>query len=152
MREHWNRWVYASVTKHFSEVADGLDLYTYIAGRSDDSGETNEFLEIRVSGLNTTEISKNNFRNDVGIEVVYSVHITPEDAYRAEKVAGAVENAFTDICIYKYGKDSYDDDSLLGTLRIQRQPTESNSLGQVSTDNRIIQGVVSATLQMTIKE
>jgi hypothetical protein len=152
MRKYWNRWVYASVTKHFAEVANDNNLYAYVAGRSDDTGETNSFLETRVSGLHTTEISKNNFKVEVNIDVTFSVHIVPENTHRAEDVAGALEVAFDDICIYKYGNQSYDDGTILGTLRIQRQPTESNSFGQVSEDTRIIQGVVSATLQMVIKE
>ncbi len=151
MRKYWNRWVYSSITKHFNSVANDNNLYTYIAGRSDDTGETNEFLEIRVSGLNTTEICKNNFKIEVIVDVTYSTHIVPENTHRAVDIAGSIEAAFTDICIYKYGNNVYDDGTILGTMRIQRQPTESNSFGQVSTDTRIIQGVVSATLQMTIK-
>lgn len=151
MRKHWNRWVYNSIAKHFATMATTNDLYLYLAGRSDETDKHEEFIELKISGPQVTEVSKNYFKLDVIIDIIYSVHLVPEDGYRAQKVAGLIEEAVTDICIYKYGNGSDDDDSLLGTMQLQRQPVESNCFGQVRPDTRLIQGVVSGALQMTIK-
>ncbi len=150
MNKNWNRWIYSSISKHFNTtIAVPNSLYLYIAGRSDDTGKKAEFIELRISPIQTTEISKNNYKINVTIDVLYSVQVVPEDSYRAQTVAGLIENAITDICVYKYGPD--DDSTLLGGLQLQRQPVESNCFGQISSDTRLIQGVVSASLQMTIK-
>ena len=152
MNKNWNRWIYTSIAKHFNTtIATPNSLYLYIAGRSDDTGKKSEFIELRVSPIQTTEISKNNYKINVTIDVLYSVQLVPEDSYRAQTVAGLIENAITDICVYKYGKESVDDDSFLGGLQLQRQPVESNCFGQISSDTRLIQGVVSASLQMKIR-
>ncbi len=152
MNKNWNRWIYTSISKHFNiTIAVPNDLYLYIAGRSDDTGKKSEFIELRISPIQTTEVSKNNYKINVSIDVLYSVQVVPEDSYRAQTVAGLIESAITDICVYKYGNGTNDDDSLLGGLQLQRQPVESNCFGQISSDTRLIQGVVSASLQMTIK-
>jgi len=152
MNKNWNRWIYTSISKHFNTtIAVPNSLYLYIAGRSDDTGKKAEFIELRISPIQTTEISKNNYKINVSIDVLYSVQLVPEDGYRAQTVAGLIETAITDICVYKYGNGTGDDDSLLGGLQLQRQPVESNCFGQISSDARLVQGVVSASLQMTIK-
>lgn len=152
MNKNWNRWIYTSISKHFNTtIAVPNNLYLYIAGRSDETGEKAEFIELRISPIQTTEISKNNYKINVTIDVLYSVQLTPEDGYRAQTITGLIETNVTDICVYKYGNSSDDDDSLLGVLQLQRQPIESNCFGQISSDTRLIQGVVSASLQMTIK-
>ncbi len=152
MNENWNRWIYSSISKHFNTtIAIPNSLYLYITGRSDDTGKKSEFIELRISPIQTTEISKNNYKINVTIDILYSVQVLPEDSYRAQTVAGLIENAITDICVYKYGNGPNDDDSFLGGLQVQRQPVESNCFGQISSDTRLIQGVVSASLQMTIK-
>jgi len=152
MNENWNRWIYASIAKHFNTtIAVPNSLYMYIAGRSDDTGKHDEFIELRISPIQTTEISKNNYRINVKIDILYSVQLVPEDGFRAQTVAGLIETAITDICVYKYGKKPGDDGSLLGGLQLQRQPVESNCFGQISSDTRLIQGAVSASLQMTLK-
>ena len=115
MNKNWNRWVYASIAKHFNTtIAVPNNLYMYLAGRSDDTGKHSEFIELRISPVQTTEISKNNFRINVTIDITYSVQLVPEDGYRAQTVAGLIETAITDICVYKYGNGTSDDGSLLG--------------------------------------
>lgn len=146
MRRHWNRWIYSSVAKHFAEVAEANNIYFYIAGRRDEIHS--EFIELKVTGPDVTEECNNYFKIGITLDIIYSVLLTPEDGYKAQKIAGIIEEAITDICIYKYG----DDDSFFGTLQVKRQPIESNCFGQVRPDTRIIQGVVSAALQMTTKE
>ena len=151
MNKHWNRWIHTSIARYFSTIAEANDLYLYVVGRSDERTKTNEFIELRVTGPNTTEISRNNFKIDVIIDLIYSIHLLPSDSYRAQKISGILEEAMTDICIYKYGNGDDDDDKILGTLILQRQPVESNCFGQVEPNTRLIQGNVSAALQMKIK-
>ena len=150
MRKHWNRWIYNSISTYFSVFADANSLYLYIAGRSDEKDKHDEFIELRISHVITSEISKNYYKINVNIDVLYSTHLIPEDGYRAQKIAGLIEYAITDICVYKYGNGSDDDDTLLGTLQLQ-DSVESNYFGQIRPDTRLLQGVTSASLQMTIK-
>lgn len=150
MRKHWNRWIHTSIAKYFSTIASANNIYIYVVGRSDEKTTTNEFIELRITGPNVTEISRNNFKINVVIDLIYSVHLIPEDGYIAQKLSGIIEDAVDDICIYKYGNGENDNGTLLGTLQLQRKPVESNCFGQVD-DNRLIQGSVSAALQMTIR-
>lgn len=144
MRKHWNRWIYASVAKHFAAVAEDNGVYFYIAGVLDEVNA--EFIELSLSGPNVTEQCNNYFSIDVIIDVLYSVHLT-NDIYKAQRIAGSIGAAMDDICIYKYG----DDDTFFGTLQLKRQPVESNCFGQIRPDTKLIQGTVSGALQMTIK-
>lgn len=148
MRKHWNRWIHASIVKYFSTIAEDNDMYLYIIGRSDNRTETNEFIEVKITGPNTTEISKNNFRINLIIDLIYSIHL---NGYNAQELSGILEEAMGCICVYKYGNGDDDDDSFLGILQLQREPVQAVCFGQVD-NNRLIQGSVSGALQMTIKD
>lgn len=145
MRKHWTRWIYASAAKHFAAVAEDNGLYFYLAGKGDEVCA--EFLELVLTGPDTNQRNNGYFHLSVDIGITYSVYI---DGYKAQEISGAIEEAMTDICVYKYGSGADDDQSLLGTLQI-RSPVEANCFGQIKSNIRLIQGFVSATLQMTIK-
>lgn len=145
MRKHWTRWIYASIAKHFAAVAEANDVYFYLAGKGDDTCA--EFLELTVTGPTTNQRNNGYYVLEVDVGVIYSVYVS---GYQAQVLSGLIEEAMTDICIYKYGDGPDDDNTFLGILQI-RSPIETDCFGQIKSDTRLIQGYVSASLQMTIK-
>jgi len=152
---NWPRWIYASVSKHFQAIADAYPIHMYIESVERDTKNESKWLEFRLDGPQTREISKGYFRLDVEINILWSVHLDSADFHEQQRILGMLIEAMTDICIYKYGKGIDDDDSLLGTLILQQDPNNpirGNNFGQVRPDTQLVQGSVEGTYRMYLTE
>ncbi len=125
INENWARWIMASLHKHFDDNRQGLILY--VDGQIRDTRTESEYIEVRVDGPNFTEISKNNWKIFVEVNVLVSVTMDNKDLHRLVKYIGIVSAAFIDIMIYKYG----DGASELGCMRLL-QDTGTHERVQVS--------------------
>ncbi len=152
---NWPRWIYASTTKHFQAIADAYPISMYIEGVERDTRNESKWLEFRMDGPQTTELSKNYFRLDIEINILWSVHLDSIDFHDQQRIFGMLVEAMTDICIHKYGEGVGDDDSLLGTLILQQDlnnPIRGNNFGQVRPDTQLVQGSVEGTYRMYLSE
>ncbi|KKN19231.1 hypothetical protein LCGC14_0947760 [marine sediment metagenome] len=152
---NWPRWIYASTSKYFQEIADAYPILMYIEGVERDTKNESKWLEFRMDGPQTREISKNYFRLDVEINILWSVHLDSTDFHEQQRISGMLIEAMTDICVYKYGNGVVDDDSLLGTLILQQDPNNpvrDNNFGQVRSDTQLVQGSVEGTYRMYLSE
>ncbi len=152
---NWPRWLYASTSKYFQTVADAYPISMYLESVERDTKNESKWIEFRMDGPQTREISKGYFRLDVEINILWSVHLDSTDFHEQQRILGALIEAMTDICIHKYGEGVGDDDSLLGTLILQQDPNNpirGNNFGQVRPDTQLVQGSVEGTYRMYLTE
>ncbi|KKK55613.1 hypothetical protein LCGC14_3072780, partial [marine sediment metagenome] len=153
LREHWPRWIFASVSKYFSEIATSSDLHFFIEGTHRQTKDYQKFIEFRMDGPSITELSKNYFQIDVEINMLWSFNQDQENFHESQRITGILLNAMTDICVYRYGDDSVDNSELLGTLSLRqdkKNPIRVNNFGQVRTDVKLMQGTVEGTFRMIL--
>lgn len=147
----WARWIFASTSKYFQEIADAYPIHFFIESTERQTNEESKWIEFRIDGPQITELSHNYFRLDVEINILWSINLDDTDFHEPYRIAGALAEAMTDICIYKYG----DDESLLGTLTLRQDannPVRCNSFGQVRPDTQLIQGTVEGSYSMFLIE
>ena len=142
---NWPRWIFSSLTQYFQAIADAYPITLHIEGIERDTTDKETFLELRIDGPTTKEISHDYYRLDVTVEILWSVDMTSTDFHEPWRVKGAVINAFDDICITET------DGTHLGTL-ILKSEVRVADYGQIKEDVPIVQGTVAANFEMYLEE
>ena len=153
LKQHWPRWIFASVSKYFSGIAQTEGLFYFIEGTHRTTKEHEKYIEFRMDGPNVTELSKNYFQIDVEINMLWSFNQDQENFHESQRITGILLNAMTDICVYRYGDDFVDNSELLGTLSLQqnkKNPIRVNNFGQIRSDVKLMQGTVEGSFRMTL--
>lgn len=149
---NWNKWLRASVNKHFTEK-----LSTYsprIEGVKPIDMSLDDMCEIRMDGPYYSELNKNFF--DIVLEVIILVQtaITPsKNLYKHDVTLGTVCESFTDIPVLKLGPDSGDDSSQIGCLTLVSAPQNSVRVidyGQVEVASLVRQAVVKGQYRIQL--
>lgn len=152
---NWQRWITASVNKHFN-TAKG-DYTLYIEGDERVTSDEGVFAELRSDGPFFKRPCKGLVYMDVEINVLIQAVMDPTDLYVGPKIAGYFAAIFTNIIrVYKYGNGNDDDDTLLGCLR-QRDDRNHNSLdignfGIIRQDTRITQMTIEGHYRLELQE
>ncbi len=150
-RQNLARWLYASTSKYFNAIALANDLHFFVEGTNRETNEQQKYIEFRLDGPSITELSKNYYRLDVEINILWSFNQDDEDFHEPERLKGILMDAMQNICIYKFGDGPNDDDSLVNTLQLkqdQRIVTRVSNFGQVRKDARLMQGTVEGSFNM----
>lgn len=148
---NWSRWIFASATKKFQIVADDLTIPLYIEGIERLTKEDSSWLEFRLDGPNIREISKNCYRLDVAINILWAIHLDSGDFHAGRVIAGKLQEAMTCFEVRKYGDGPFDDGSLVGVLKLQQDKSNiirSGDFGQLRPDTQITQGTVTGPFRM----
>lgn len=159
LNENLARWIFASISMYFKNIADGLNLPLLVEGIDErEPEETREdHAELRISGPFVREVSHGCWRTltDINILLTDRMMMSQEDAYGIARWGGKFEQAMTErIPVYKYGPDVIDDGSLIGCLTHRKSMRESISLiyfGQISREDRIRQAMVDGRYEMYLK-
>lgn len=115
MRQHWPRWFFASVSKHFDALRQGLPMY--VEGTDRDTATLRDFIEFRMDGPRIRERGGVT-RVDVIVNILVQSTMDSRDDHRILKSEGIVLAAFTPtINVFRYGDGSDDDQSLLLCLK-----------------------------------
>lgn len=141
------RWVVASTSKYFSEVAINNNLHFFIEGTTRETKDYQKYIEFRMDGPHFTQLSKGYYRIDIAINILWSFNQDDEDFHEPERIKGILIDAMNDICIYKFGNGPYDDDTFIGTLQL-KQDVRANNFGQVKNDVRLMQGTIEGSYSM----
>ncbi len=149
VRMNWPRWIFASISKHFNDVAILNSIPMFIEGTHRFTKSDKKYFELRIDGPNFQEVSKNYFRLDVNVNILWAFNQDDEDFHEPQRIIGFLAHAIDDICIYKYGSGVLDDSSLLGMLQLKLGP-RANNFGQVRSDVRLMQGTVEGTYRMYV--
>ncbi len=150
-RQNLSRWIYASTGKYFNAIAEANSLHFFVEGTNRETAEHQKYIEFRLDGPSITELSKNYYRLDVEINILWSFNQDDEDFHETERLKGILMDAMQNICIYRFGDGPNDDDSLVGTLQLRQDSktsTRVNNFGQVRKDVRLMQGIVEGSYSM----
>lgn len=153
MNEHWSRWIFTSISKHFNDRK--RDLTMFIEGQWRKTRGLKDFIELRVDGPRITEVSKGYWKIYCEVNMAIQSTMDDKDNHRIEKSIGIVVMAFSDIYVYRLGDGPQDDGSLLGCLKlIQDIPTRERlqvyRLGQVDNVDKLMQAVVEGHYKMEL--
>src|SRR5258708_7438743 len=111
LNQNWPRWVFASLSKWFSDNSQNTFFFT--EGEDRDTADQTDYFEFRMNGPLCTELSKDFWKLEavVNILVVSKRNIT--DIHMLHRDVGIAAAAFTKcIPIFRYG----DDDTQLGVM------------------------------------
>src|SRR5438067_2527026 len=113
---NWDRWIFASVTKHFNDAAAVATIPMYVEGDSRITAEKLDYYEFRMNGPIVKGLSGNEWRLDLELNIlVVSKDLT--DFHKCRKMTGIMAAAFiTGIPLFKYGSNIGDDQSQFGCL------------------------------------
>jgi hypothetical protein len=154
MNTNWARWLTISAYKAFQTMADANDLHMFIEGQERETQDHVQYFEVRTDGPHIKKVSSNYFKLDFEINVLFSVHMSKVTMYGPQELAGLLEVAMTDICVYRYGDGSDDDDTLLGVLQLvvdKNNSVRTNQFGKIRSDTDLVQGTVEGTFKMHLK-
>ena len=149
---NWNRWIVASAAKHIKAAATRFGISMFIEGADRQTDTKTEHIEFRVSGPFIRQLNNKEYELIIGVNVLFKVDLGT-DVYRPYKVAGMLEEAMIDICVYRYGDGIADNDTLLGTMVLMQDihhPVKTSHFGQINPDERIWQGTVEGAYMMNL--
>jgi hypothetical protein len=137
----WPEWVKASIAKHFEAKITSIALYV--------EGEeliTGDRVELKTSGLNLTQLTKNQWKGS--LDIFCDIMVTKNnDSHRLEKLQGMVAGAFTSVIVVK----KYDEDeSFVDCLTLVGQ-VNMPLLGQVAEGTREQQALVQASYKIFLE-
>lgn len=150
----WQRWIHASINKHFEDNKGPLPLY--FEGDERTLQDEAEFYELRITGPMLLQYQRGEFFADVQINVLVQAHPDDRDLYTIQNAIGYAARAFTNtICVYKFGNDHEFDETteLLGTLHLQRDVEEEvaiNYFGIIKEDTRLTQATIEGHYRMEL--
>lgn len=143
LNQNWQRWIFASLCKHFDNNKQTLSLFIEGQHRNIEG----DFAELRILGPNFTEVSKKYWYITVTVNILIQTVINETDFHKQSKDIGIISAAFTNVDVYKYGYD----DTLLGCLELLDAITVNN-FGQIDPAVKLLQATVEGTYQMDLKE
>lgn len=155
---NWGRWIYASASKHFNDVAqsnlakDGISpqpITFFVEGNDRDPlANVLEYFEFRCNGPFFEEVSKDWWRVHIEINLLVAAKRNDKDFHRIHALCGILVAAFTSsLTIFKYGDGVADDQSVLTCLTLCREAGENievQHLGQLNPDLLEQQAMVEA--------
>jgi hypothetical protein len=148
MKQHWPRWIYASMSKHFNTEMTGTGLKVFLEGTDRDTDDLGlEHVEFRQDGPRIRELNANEYWVWVAINILFKSSMDGTNFHNKYVMAGKVVEAFSDtITLFKLGDGPDDDDSAFGCMVLQDRPNgiQVNHFGQIEQSLRVEQGTVEA--------
>lgn len=151
---NWERWIFASISKHFDDRRQGVMLL--IEGQKQNTPSPQDIFELRVDGPDFTEQSRDEWYISIEVGVLVSATNDNKDYHRIHKLCGIITQAFTDIPVYRFGDGPDDDGSLLGCLVLQqdgsRNAIQVTPFGKRDVATPIMQSSVEGKFAMTLTQ
>jgi len=153
---NWNKWIVASVIKHFKAILDAASVDNFIEGTSTRDLTKAEYVEIRVDGPYSDERTKNDFKLTLEVNLLIQTIITPSiNIYRHAELQGLCMQSMVTIPVYKLGNEVADDKSQLGCLELNtdepRDHVMSHNFGQIETDIKLQQATVEGHYKIELE-
>lgn len=141
MNPNWPRWIWASVSKWFSDIITP-NIPMYVEGDDRGTGLLATYTEFRMDGPTGKEQNKGIWALYIAINVLVVVKKNETDTHTQFKIQGQVTNAFTQVIpIYRYG----DDDGFIDCLTLRtdnRNGIIISQFGQISPDLNVLQSTI----------
>lgn len=151
-----DRWIFASISKHFNDHKGARTLY--VEGMIRDTRLLQDFIELRVDGPYYTEVSKKYWKLYIEINVLCQSTKDSKNFHKMRQLTGEVFKMFEPcISVYKYGTGIEDDQSFVGILQRMDEEASRNNIqvsqfGQVDPVNQLEQSTVEAHYNMLLEE
>jgi len=145
---NWNRWIFASISKHFDANRQGITLY--IEGQ-DHLKDPPEYVELRVTGPTYSKLTRNDYRLEIIINLLINVIKSEKDNHRIFRVSGIFEPVFDKLInIYKFGT-GVDDNPLIkiGCLQLNSEIVVTH-YGQLTPDIKLLQSTIEARYKIDL--
>ena len=154
---NWPRWIFATVSKHFTEAAQEAELPLFIEGQHRSTRKYKDLLELRMDGPTLREPSKGCWYLRLEINILIQSTMDDKNYHRIHQNVGVVAAAFEKaISVYKYGNNPQDDKTFVGCLQlIQNRETrdfiEINHFGQIDPKTNLMQASVEGHYKMVLQ-
>ena len=145
-----NRWIYASVVKHFMLAAEEASIPLYI----DRYDRNTSWVELRFIGPSINQLSRSTYLILCSVDLMLTAFVE-KDQYLMSRMTGAFAAAYMDICVYKYGDSLEDDHGLVSELKLT--PRNNNRIniinfGLIQQDTHMQRSVMSSDYEMLLKD
>lgn len=154
LRENLPRWLFASLSTHFTENSSGI--ITHIDGVSRLPDQAQDFAEFRMDGPRITELPAREFHVWVAVNILVNHTVNEEDIHGIQRSYGLILESFDrEIGIFKYGDGVDDDQNKLTCVRlVSRKPEDIqiNNFGIIEKDLGIQQGTIEAHYETYLQE
>jgi len=149
---NWDRWIAASINKHFSTEAATYSLEMFVEGEERRTNDDRSYIELRHDGVWWREVSKDWWKGKIDINVL-CVAVMESDLYKINRMVGQVTAILAQcIPVYKYGPDAGDDDTQFGELQLLtsegRDGHRIHKYGQIEPDVKLIQASVECSYRI----
>lgn len=151
MNPNWDRWIFASICKFFTDRADGLIMY--VEGTEHPAPTEASYVEIRTTGPITKQLTSNSFKLDVIINALINVLGEHGDNHLIYRITGKIASIFQScIPVFKFG-DTADDNPTIQIGVLQLTPNggrdiETSHFGQVAPDVKLLQSTVEGAYKI----
>ena len=152
MNSNWPRWIFASVTNHFSATG----YKTFVEGEPRDTWEEKDFIEVRMDGPYFLQFDSSTWEAIIEVYILIQSAMDFSNLHKIHSMCGIVASAFTSsIQVFKYGIETYDDQSLIGCLQLiqdkrDRQLLTISHFGQLAPDKLLQQAAVEGHFKITL--
>ncbi len=152
--KNWDRWIFASVSKHFDDNKQGFKLF--IEGNDYDLSTETNYFEFRMNGPMLREMSKDFWKLEIVVNILVVSKRDDRSIHTIHSNVGIAAAAFTKcIPVFKYGSSDDDDRTIqLGVLELDTRGQlgiEISHFGQVGPDTKEMQSWVEGSYCMYLE-
>lgn len=153
---NWPRWIFASVSKHFADKMVTASLPLFIEGQWRDTSSLPDFVEMRVDGPRTMEVSKDCWLFKLEINCIVQSVMNDTSYHRIHQNVGEVAASYSrSIEVTKKGDGPLDDGSHVGCLQLlhsreRRDSLEIHHFQQIDPDKQLMQASVEGHYRMLL--
>lgn len=154
LNQHWPRWVFASFSKWFSDLRQGVDFFVEGEDRNTDSLEN--YFEFRMNGPVCTEISKDFWKLEAVVNILIVSKQNNRNIHTPHINVGIAAAAFTKcVPIYHYGNTgAWDDQAQFGVMQLTTYEGEAikiTHIGQINPEVKAMQSMVQGYYCMLLE-
>lgn len=149
MNQHWPRWTWASVSKHFKTVIeDTNNIKLFIEGQDIVDRTLQSYTEFRMDGPYIKQLSRKEYDLIFEVNILITCIKDNKDAHKIYRLNGIVASAFAQcIPIYRYGPitEEVNDNSQVTILLLRTDKKEIiqvSNFGTIEVDIPIMQATV----------
>jgi hypothetical protein len=145
MNQHWPRWVFASFSKWFSDLRQGIDFF--VEGEDQKTENLTNYFEFRMNGPVCTEISKDYWKLEAVINILIVSKQNVTSIHTLHRNVGIAAAAFTKcVPMKRYGNTPIvDDQAQFGVMQLTTYEGEQikiTHIGQINPEVKAMQSMV----------
>ncbi len=149
LNQNWPRWVFASFSKWFYDLRQGVEFF--VEGEDQKTESLENYFEFRMNGPVCTEISKDYWKLEAVINILIVSKQNVSSIHTIHRNVGIAAAAFTKcVPMKKYGDDS----SQFGVMQLTTYEGEQikiSHIGQISPEVKVMQSMVQGYYCMLLE-